>query len=517
MASKEEFDENAVRYTGVGTEQEAVRVEMHSPAKNNYTDKHVNPHGAVGGYVLFERASGSWWNPKFDSEALEKEQIKSYFPQTRRRFQYSQFYIILACVAWCLFFGLSGSGHWLHFLAGAVVILVIVATVVGFSYTRFYNKYYLTTSVFISLVLFVGMLLQFIHPQSDLSTVGTFCASIEVMLMMYTVIPMRLDMVVGMGVVYSILYEVFTIMHHDEMQTVPFIIGKILLHLCIHLIGIHIFIMAQIRRRSTFLKIGQSAMARQDLDIEKQIKEQMIHSLMPASVAQEVMKGRDDKTDNKDKQDDDGNNMGGSMNEDNRVKKRNSKGKQVKGEMIFRSFTMNKMENVSILFADIVGFTKMSSNKTAEHLVGLLNDLFGRFDVLCAKSGCEKISTLGDCYYCVAGCPESRPDHAICCVEMGLGMIKAIQQFDIDNKESVDMRVGVHTGTVLCGIVGTRRFKFDVWSNDVTLANTMESTGEPGMVHISEASYEFLKDLYEVKAGPVCQGKFFIETFRSVE
>ena len=70
---------------------------------------------------------------------------------------------------------------------------------------------------------------------------------------------------------------------------------------------------------------------------------------------------------------------------------------------IFRPFNMNAMENVSILFADIVGFTKMSSNKTASQLVGLLNDLFGRFDYLCNHLGCEKISTLGDCYYCVSG------------------------------------------------------------------------------------------------------------------
>ena len=86
---------------------------------------------------------------------------------------------------------------------------------------------------------------------------------------------------------------------------------------------------------------------------------------------------------------------------------------------IFRPFNMNTMNDVSILFADIVGFTKMSSNKTASQLVGLLNDLFGRFDNLCTQSGCEKISTLGDCYYCVSGCPEAAPDHARNCVEMG--------------------------------------------------------------------------------------------------
>lgn len=88
---------------------------------------------------------------------------------------------------------------------------------------------------------------------------------------------------------------------------------------------------------------------------------------------------------------------------------------------LFRPFNMHSMEDVSILFADIVGFTKMSSTKNAEELVAILNDLFERFDDLCEHHGCEKISTLGDCYYCVSGCPEPRPDHARCCIEMGLG------------------------------------------------------------------------------------------------
>jgi len=167
---------------------------------------------------------------------------------------------------------------------------------------------------------------------------------------------------------------------------------------------------------------------------------------------------------------------------------------------------MNTMDNVSILFADIVGFTKMSSNKTASQLVGLLNDLFGRFDNLCTQCGCEKISTLGDCYYCVSGCPEPTLNHATNCVEMGLAMISAIKEFDEDRHESVNMRVGIHTGTVLCGIVGKTRFKFDVWSNDVNFANKMESTGKPGQVHISEKTYKFLKDDYLVEEGEILNG-----------
>ncbi|XP_057339528.1 adenylate cyclase type 9-like, partial [Microplitis mediator] len=167
---------------------------------------------------------------------------------------------------------------------------------------------------------------------------------------------------------------------------------------------------------------------------------------------------------------------------------------------------MHSMEDVSILFADVVGFTRISSNKTAEKLVDILNDLFERFDDLCVQHGCEKISTLGDCYYCVSGCPEPRSVHARCCVEMGLAMIEAINQFDIERREGVNMRVGVHTGTVLCRIVGTKRFKFDVWSNDVTLANKLESTGKPGRVHISEKTFSFLGDEYLTEEGDNVKG-----------
>ncbi|XP_043264489.1 adenylate cyclase type 9 [Colletes gigas] len=275
---------------------------------------------------------------------------------------------------------------------------------------------------------------------------------------------------------------------------------RILMQICIHLIGIHILIMTFVRMRGTFMKVGQSLLVRRQLEMEKQLKEKMIHSVMPPKVADWLMEESEREREREDS-----------------LKKGSIPSNNTDIRSLFRPFNMHSMDNVSILFADIVGFTRMSSNKTAEELVGILNDLFERFDDLCEHHGCEKISTLGDCYYCVSGCPEPRSDHAKCCIEMGLAMIEAIKQFDIERREGVNMRVGVHTGTVLCGIVGTKRFKFDVWSNDVTLANKLESTGKPGRVHLSENTLSFLNDQYITEEGDLINGikTYFIKGRKS--
>lgn len=179
---------------------------------------------------------------------------------------------------------------------------------------------------------------------------------------------------------------------------------RILMQICIHLIGVHILIMTSVRMRGTFMKVGQSLLVRRQLEMEKQLKEKMIHSVMPPKVADWLMEESEREREREDS-----------------LKKGSIPSNNTDIRSLFRPFNMHSMDDVSILFADIVGFTKMSSNKTAEELVGILNDLFERFDELCEQHGCEKISTLGDCYYCVSGCPEPRLDHAKCCVEMGLG------------------------------------------------------------------------------------------------
>ncbi|GIY78980.1 adenylate cyclase type 3 [Caerostris extrusa] len=159
------------------------------------------------------------------------------------------------------------------------------------------------------------------------------------------------------------------------------------------------------------------------------------------------------------------------------------------------------IKNCRILFADIVGFTAISSTCTAPELVKILNELFARFDKLSDKYHQLRIKILGDCYYCISGAPEERPDHAVLCVHMGLSMVDAIKSVREKTNTNVDMRVGVHTGAILAGVMGQRQWQFDVYSRDVVLANKMESAGMPGRVHISDKTLGFLKGEFEVTPG----------------
>jgi class 3 adenylate cyclase len=149
---------------------------------------------------------------------------------------------------------------------------------------------------------------------------------------------------------------------------------------------------------------------------------------------------------------------------------------------------------VTILFSDLVGFTRMSSEKSAGDLVKLLNDLFTRFDKRAESLGLEKIKTIGDAYMAVGGLPIPRSDHAEIVADMALGMFEDLREFNESFGIDLNMRIGLNSGPVVAGVIGFTKFSYDLWGNTVNTASRMESTSIAGRVQISPSTQQALND-----------------------
>jgi len=169
----------------------------------------------------------------------------------------------------------------------------------------------------------------------------------------------------------------------------------------------------------------------------------------------------------------------------------------------------DRFEQVTILFADIVDFTGLSARISPTKLVNLLNEIFCTFDQLTLTHRLEKIKTIGDSYMVVGGLPTPRPDHAEAIAEMALDMQQAITRFQRDDGESFHLRLGIHTGPVVAGVIGIKKFTYDLWGDTVNVASRMESTGMAGRIQVTAATYECLKDKYcfEERGATLVKGK----------
>lgn len=155
---------------------------------------------------------------------------------------------------------------------------------------------------------------------------------------------------------------------------------------------------------------------------------------------------------------------------------------------------------VSILFADLVGFTKMAASMSPERLVELLNDLFSRFDLLCDTYGVEKIKTIGDAYMVCAGLPVQRKDHAQAIVHLALAMQEALKDHNLEFGSDLNLRIGINSGPVVAGVIGLKKFIYDLWGDTVNIASRMESSGVPGRIQVSATTWEHLRDQFEFEA-----------------
>jgi len=174
-----------------------------------------------------------------------------------------------------------------------------------------------------------------------------------------------------------------------------------------------------------------------------------------------------------------------------------------------------QFDGASIVFADVVEFTPLSDRLPPAEVVGILDRLFSRFDELVERHGMEKIKTIGDAYMAAAGVPDPRPDHARAAALLALDMRRAAASSTVAGEMGLRMRIGINSGPVVAGVIGTKRFLYDLWGDAVNTASRMESQGTPGEIQITRETYELLNDefVFERRGTIQVKGKGEMETW----
>ncbi|KOC63427.1 Adenylate cyclase type 2 [Habropoda laboriosa] len=252
---------------------------------------------------------------------------------------------------------------------------------------------------------------------------------------------------------------------------------------CVNGLGLYFRFMNEVVIRRSFLDRRKCVESTLRLNYEKDQEEQLTRSILPQHIAANIKKDFRD-----------------IFKFIEQHKKPPPKGRS------HNDLRVEKHNDVSILYADVVNFSGLTVTLPVRKLVETLNDLFGSFDEASERHNVLRIKFLGDCYYCVSGIPTPNSQHAKSCVDLGLDMIKIINEVRArvrrESGVDVNMRIGVHSGNIISGILGANKWQYDVWSRDVVIANKMEQTGKPGKVHITQQTLD-LVDAREYDCVPV--------------
>ncbi|XP_032123604.1 adenylate cyclase type 5 isoform X2 [Sapajus apella] len=334
---------------------------------------------------------------KFPSDKLERLYQRYFFRLNQSSLTMLMAVLVLVCLVMLAFHAARPPLQlpYLAVLAAAVGVILIMAVLcnrAAFHQDHMGLACYALIAVVLA-VQVVGLLL----PQPRSASEGIWW-TVFFIYTIYTLLPVRMRAAVLSGVLLSALHLAIALRTNAQDQfLLKQLVSNVLIFSCTNIVGVCTHYPAEVSQRQAFQETRECIQARLHSQRENQQQERLLLSVLPRHVAMEM------KADINAKQED----------------------------MMFHKIYIQKHDNVSILFADIEGFTSLASQCTAQELVMTLNELFARFDKLAAENHCLRIKILGDCYYCVSGLPEARADHAHCCVEMGMDMIEAISRIHI--------------------------------------------------------------------------------------